>query len=539
MRETFGGGGTGEIRSVPESSQISVGNTVSRADLLYLCGLSGKGLPVRVTDYAAVKGLTYGTRQIDAATGRIVAATALNVEATSAGARLAVLQHIDGSILTLSSYISGSGGARLLQLAADGTVLKTINVDSTATEAGQYKLLKLSNGNIAAIFCMHGSPYNIKIAIYDTYLNEIKALTVIASVPTNSPFYDAVALSAGGFAVVYQDSGSPLESRLVTYDNTGTAVLAATAVWTRTGTTGPQYHTVVQLSNGNLAFAISSTNTVSSIGLYYSVWTTAGVQVLVATQLGSVSLAALPEIIAGQGYFAIGRANGTDQKAWVFDNAGAVQGTGFSIASSAGNASNKIKMLWDGVAFYLIWHRSSDTKCVLTKLPVTGTGYITTFITTTVTQYNFYVDAFLLDGFIVAISMSGVISGGDALAMWIIDVASGALVNAAGTPLGSDPTTSGVHPTIISGGDRALIAMYDYVNVIGTNLFVGKWANTAVLGVSADSATKNVTVAVQTKPGTYKINTIGGARNKAFDMSSGTILGGKGVMVAGGSVTFV
>ena len=73
MRETFGGGGTGELRAVSESSLISVGDVVSKDDLLYLCGLSGKGLPVHVTDYAAAKGLTHGTPQTDAATGRIVA----------------------------------------------------------------------------------------------------------------------------------------------------------------------------------------------------------------------------------------------------------------------------------------------------------------------------------------------------------------------------------------------------------------------------------------------------------------------------------
>ena len=185
MRETFGGGGTGELRAVSESSLISVGNTVSRDDLLYLCGLSGKGLPVSVTDYATVKGLTYGTAQTDAATGRIVAQTAINTQATSPGSRLEVLQLVDGSILTLSSYLSGIGGARLTQFATGCSVLKSIDVDSTVTEAGQYKLLKLSNGNIAAVFCMHGTPWNIKIAVYDANLNEIKALKVIASVPTN------------------------------------------------------------------------------------------------------------------------------------------------------------------------------------------------------------------------------------------------------------------------------------------------------------------------------------------------------------------
>lgn len=526
--------------SIFESSQIGVGENVNKNDLLYLCGLSGKGFAVDVADYAAVSGMTYGAPQTDLATGRIVAQTAINTFATSAGNRLAVLQLSSGSILTLSSYISGAGGARLLQFSADGTVIKTIDIDPATTEVGQYKLLKLSNGNIAALFNTHGSPYKIKLAIYDQNLNEIKALTEIASCPTSSSsYYDAVALSAGGFAVVYQDVATPLQSTLITFDNTGTAVLTATTIWTRSGTAGTVHHSMVQLSNGNLAIAISAAAATPNTGLHYTIWTSAGVQVLAISQINSVSVGAFPEIVAGTGFFAIGRGNGTDQKAWVFNNAGAVQGSPFSSATTAGNANNKIKVLWDGTAFYLIWHRSSDSKCVLTKLPVTGTGYLTTVITINVTQYNFYLDAFCMDGYIVAASMSGVTSGADAPKMWVVDLASGRLVNNAGTTFGIAPTTSGKHPAIISGGDRSFIALYDYDDTAATYLCVGKWANTAILGVAADSAIKNSAVAVQTKPGTYKINPVGGLPNKAFDMSSSPILGGKGVIVSGGAVTLV
>lgn len=325
---------------------------------------------------------------------------------------------------------------------------------------------------------------------------------------------------------------------MIIHDNEGTVTLAATTVWTRTGTSDSAYHSAAQLSNGNIAISIKSHNTVSSIGLYYCIWTTLGVQVLAATLLDSADGGNhAPRIAVCDGYFAIAKANGANQKAWVINNAGVIQGSEFSAATTLSTTYNSIAILSDGVDFYLIWHRSSDSKVVLTKLPVSGADYITTVITTTSSQYGYQLSAFYKDGFIVAMSMMT----GASPALWVVDTGSLSLVDPAGTSFGVAPgTTTGSMPKLISGGDRAFIAMYDYANVAATNLCVGKWASTAVLGVAVDSAAKNSFVAVQTRSGTYGINEVTGTRSKAFDMSASTTMpGSKGVIVAGGAITIL
>lgn len=539
MREVFGS--SSALGSILTSSQIGVGENVATNDLLYLCGTSGKGFRAETTDYAAVGAMAYGTAQTNAATGQIVAQTSIIASITTADAGQAVLQNQDKSIFTLTSD-NGSNGAKLTKFSAVGVLIGFVDVDTTLTQSRCHKIMELSNGNIAVAFVLAGSPGTLKFAIYNKYLEEIKALTTIASIYTagTHPFFDAVALSGGGLAVVYQDSGTPAENRLVTYDNVGAAVLAATAVWTRTGTAGTQCHAMAQLSNGNLAIAVSSNNSVSSFGLYYLVCTIAGASVLTPTLLDTTTTFQLiPSIVSsGTGYFAIGRANATNQKAWVFNNAGAIQGSGFSAATGVGNINNQTPLLWGGTDFYLIWHRSSDTKCVLTKLPVTGSGYATNIITTITTQYNFYISAFCKDDYIVAMSESG--GTNVAPTLWVVDMTAMRLVDFVGTTFGAVPgSASGDKPKLIAAGDSAFIAMYDYSGTAGTNLCVGKWAATAVLGVSSDNVVKNSVVAVANAKGTYRINKIHGSANKAFDMTSNAMVGGKGAMVAGGAVTFV
>lgn len=539
MTTTIDNGGASGF-GLLESSRISCGEDINQDDLLYLCGLSGKGYKSKVTDYAAIGTLAYGTAQTNSATGQIVAQTTIIANAAVSGETTKpVLCNVDGDIFTLATY-SGSYGATLTKFSPNGTLIDSVNVDTASEDGRGFRVLELSNGNICVLYALAAASYKIKFAIYDARLKVIKALTDVSVYPSGfPPFFDAIALSGGGFAVIYQDSTSDLLSKLATYDNSGTGALAATTVWTRTGTTGNQYHRIIQLSNGNLAFFVSSSNAVSSIGLYYGVVTIGGAVVMAVTQLDSVSAASTSVIAAGDGYFAVARANSTDQKAWVLTNAGAIQGSGFSAATSAaGSSNNRLKMLWDGSDFYLIWHRSSDSKCVISKLPITGTNYYTAVITTSTTQYNFYLSAFYKDGYIVAISMGG--GGNVAPTMWVVDVKKLALVNSAGTTFGSVPgTANGTKPVVVSGNDRAFIAVYDYATTAAMNLCVGKWSQTAMLGVSAESSAKDGVIAVQTNKGTYKINSINGSSSKSFDMSANAILGGKGTVIAGGSITFI
>ncbi|MDP2380757.1 MAG: hypothetical protein Q8M35_09810, partial [Pseudohongiella sp.] len=179
------------------------------------------------------------------------------------------------------------------------------------------------------------------------------------------------------------------------------------------------------------------------------------------------------------------------------------------------------------------------SKCVLTKLPIAGTGYVTTVITTSVTQYDFFVSAYYKDGYIVAASMSGTASNVSPT-LWVVDVSRRRLIDVDGTSFGAVPgAQNSANLAIIDGKDRAFISSYSYNNVASTNLCAGKWASTVVLGVCVDSAAKNSSVAIASKSGAYKINSINGSPNKSFDMTSNAMIGSKGLIVAGGAVTFV
>lgn len=511
---------------------IKTGEAIVRKDPIYLDGLTGKAHKCGTTDFAAVGGLTYGTPQTSEATGRIVAQTTTVGAVVQAYSRQAVLHHESGHIFAVS-HASTNIGIKLIKFDPSGNISTSVDVDANASVTYNQHILKLYNGNIAVLWLRDSF---LRFAIYNDSLAVVKAEEAIGGADYN---FAACALSAGGFAAVYHDTVANLTSKLATYNNTGVAVLAPTTIWTRTGTNGGQYHKIAQLSNGNLAYAISSNNAGSSNGLYHGVTDVSGnIVAAFAALSAAVTTAWFPELDVMTGYYAIARPDGSNQKGYVLNNAGALQGSEFTAATTAGNSvSHKTKLINDGVAFYLIWHRSSDTKCVISKLPVTGTGYQTSIITTNVTQYNFVLDAFCEDGYICAASMSAS-TGSIAPAMWVIDASTMSLINPAGTTFGVAPgSTTGLYPRLISGGDRTFIAMYDYTTTAGTFLCVGKWAQTAILGVAAANAAADESVGINTLAGCYEINAIKGSHSKAFDMTANALVGNKGTLIANGACT--
>lgn len=510
-------------------SFAKAGEALNKKDALFLDSLTGRLFKCETTDYAAIGEMDYGTAQTSEATGRIVAQTTISGR-SSAYNRMGVVRNASGHIFIASNY-SGNNGLTLSKISASGQIMAIADIETSGSQAYNHHVLELSNGNIAVLYEFGGA---LKYAVYDTSMSTIKAPTALPSVQT--PYFSACVLSGGGFAVVYQPSAAALTSSLATFDNTGTAVLASTVVWTRTGASGTQFHKIVQLSNGNLAYAISSTNTGSSIGLFHGVTNTSGAIVAAFAALSTVSSARYPELSMISGYYAIAITNGTNQKGFVMSNAGVLQGAEFSAATTTGIELNKIKLCASTTEFYLIWHRNSDSKCMLSKLPVSGVGYVTATVTTITTQFDFYVDAFYEDGYICAISMSG--GAVTAPTMWVLSTTGMALVDNSGTTFGiAASSTNGTYPRVLSGGDRSFIAVYDYQATAATLLCIGKWAETAVIGVAETTAAAAASVAVNVLPGCYEINAIAGSPSKAFDMSANELMGNKGTLVANGACT--
>ena len=511
-----------DFNPTQNTSSLVAGESFIPKDLAEIDGYYGKAYKVRVSNFAAIGNMDYGTAETSAATGRIVAQTSVVASQSAAYARQAVTIDTSGNIFTLTDA-AANAGLRLSKFSPAGGLLGYVDI-ATVGQRYNHHILLLSNGNIACVAYYS----DIEYAVYDANLVNVAALATVAASP--AAYFAACALSGGGFAVLYQKNANPLLSCLKTYDNSGANTLAETTVWTRTGTTGTQYHKMLQLSSGNLAIAVSSNNTVSSIGLYYGVITTAGVSVKLFTSLDTTgSMSWYPTLAVMTGYFAVGMANGTNQKAYILNDAGTQQGGAFSEATTAGGSSNRTKIISDGAAFWLIWHRNTDLKCCTSKLPTSGTGYATVITTTATTQYNFFLDAFYDNGLICAISINGT---NTAPTFWVISTATGGLVDAAGTTFGVAPGTSGgSYPRVIAGGDRSFIALYDYVTTAGTMLCVGKYAKTAVIGVVQAAAAASATVRMYSQAGAYEINAVVGSV-ASFDHTANSLTGNKGAILS-------
>lgn len=127
-------------------------------------------------------------------------------------------------------------------------------------------------------------------------------------------------------------------------------MLAPTTIWTRTGTSGTQYHRLAQLSDGNLVVTVGSANPESSIGLFHGIVTTSGVSVRPFANLDTTSVTTLHEMSVMDGYYAVCAYCGTQQKAFVFTNSGILQGSPFS--ATGGDHTLRMKLLNDGCIFY-------------------------------------------------------------------------------------------------------------------------------------------------------------------------------------------
>lgn len=495
---------------------LTAGMAIAKGDLVQLTELAGTAIPTKITNYA---------RTAEYSSSLMAQLQIVSSYSSRSYYREAVVQgtiaEANGNIYCVAQ--SGSNtGLTLYKQNAIGASPASVILSSTDTYHA-HRVFNLSNGNILAI--SYTTVNNtIRYAIYNPDLVLVKTLTALAASASNAYYFGVCTLSGGGFAVVHQTSATPLESTLLTFDNNGTAVLAATTVFTRTGTTGMQYHDMVQLSNGNLAIAVSSANSVSSIGLFHGVVTTAGVSVLAFTSLDTTSSTAIPQIATLPGYYAIARPNGTTQRAYVFSNAGALQGTAFS-ATSTNSTRNKTKILSDGTQFWLIWQDTTNSKSQLTKLPTTGTGYLNNERT----FYNNYVDAFYDNGIIVSAEQD---NSGTVVYLNTQSAVTGSITSYGTQTISTGNITTGLSQRMISGGDGAYICLYDILDSATLMLRAGKYTSTAIVGVAAAAAAAGALVPVIQTVGNYACNQVGGAPSFAFDMSASTVRGNKGSLLA-------
>lgn len=520
------------------SLAITAGLALSQNDMVALA-YDGYGYPVACTDYAAVANT--GTF-VSAAQGQIVAPTTIFAAAYQnlTMRRPKALKDASGNNIVFGNgagSLAAPTDTKMYKYSPGGTLLKSL-VMSTGLTGNMYGayMFRLSNNNIAVVFGLYSAGIgNLYFAVCDDDLNIVVAATAIEATYGITSF-GACSLSGGGFAVSYTLNATPTAQRLVIYSNAGAATYGPTTINTWAGTGGNTSTVMAELSSGNIAIACNS-GSGTNPGLYHAIRNTAGAQVLTFTRLETPLInngATAPEISSMTGFYSVAIGNGTNMKGYVFDNTGATQGAAFSSAGTI-VAELNAKLFNDGTAFYLIWPDNSASSITkLTKLPTTGTGYVSYTITTAVAYTGTVgaVDAFVERGLIVAIRSSK-----DTTAPTVGVIGTDGLVKkTAASITASAPTNGALDASITPIGDFAFLACYDDEQ-IAEYFMQGKYANASVLGVCSTAATVGTLALVAQNIGAYATNRIIGTSPKTFDHTTGAnIYGNKGALLNNGAV---
>ena len=367
----------------------------------------------------------------------------------------------------------------------------------------------MSNGNILVSWCFQGGANaGTWFAIYDQLLNQVVVPTKIS---TNPIYHDSLPLVGGGFAFAFQGAGG---MQVGIYSNAG-AVVSALVDVTGSPTTGGAPR-LSQLSNGNIAIAICSTVAAKALG--HAIVTAAGGAVLNYTVLGVATVAATtwPEIVAANGFYACAITDGASTKAYVLNNAGALQGSPFSVANTNVEAAfNKIiRLLTDGTIFWLVYAGSGGSAIVY--MPTSGNGYVSN---ASVSMSNG--DVFLDRGNIVIATASNI-------APYLIGANGVVSALATSTVLSLTPyiiaKAAGDFTVMICSGNQAS----------GMQFGLTKYQNASIVGISqaaVASGNGGTPVSFSMGPGGYPCNQLLGTLTKAFDHTATNVIANKGVML--------
>ncbi|MDB5966845.1 MAG: hypothetical protein JWQ72_3345 [Polaromonas sp.] len=499
--------GTGSV-ALPAGVAVSQGDLVSAAT-------DNRGYPCQTVDYAVVGNAA-----------QVVAQTSLvGGVAMSGYDRITPVQGADGALYFTSPADTTPQGIKITKTSALGT--NPISAIATAT-LGIYnpKIRLLSNGNVVVSGSMST---DVGFAVYDANLNVVLAWT-LASVSSDMKAngeYDICASTSGGFAISYCDSSG--NQRLTTYSNAGAVVSARATIQVWTGTAGAVYTSMYPLSNGAFVVAVG-TKYATTQGVYHGVWTAAGAQVAAFANVSTATaFNGPPELNAFGGFYALAWSDGTNHFAKVFSNAGALQGGLYTSGAAASTGRNGRKVLNDGTNFLYVFKSDTTPSIAVAVLSTTGTGFVTNI--TTVAQVG-GLDAFYERNRVVVIQQG---ASTQKLNYAVISTLNFVTLTAA-SDFGTAPTTGGSSVGILPGGDFTFVAAWGITGPASTVYYVGKYADTCILGVARAAAAAGALATVQPSAGAYPCNQMRGSIIKTFDHSAVNLPGNKGTLLPAGAV---
>lgn len=387
---------------------------------------------------------------------------------------------------------NGTGGLTINRNQPRGGSLQSKVVDNTAAVLGGVKIGFLSNGNIMVVWDVGTTAF--KYMILDRNLQTVVASTGLATLAA-SGYWDAIPLVGGGFAICYLNASNA--QQMATFDNAGAAVVSPTTIMNWTGTPDTSLGVnMVQLSSGDLAFAFNSRYGTTK-GLYTGVFTVGAMAVSAVSNryapAGTPSVY-FPEIVAGQGFFAVAVADTVNTKAFVLSNAGVVQGAAYSNTDANGGTQLTCKLVTDGVAAYLAT-QPAITLFRIVKLPATGTGYTekVSVLTGNLAQIA-AIDGFYKNGKFVV---------GQYRYVGVADVDTLLFEYSGQTNAGGTVDTS---PGFIPYADFA--GMVLTINSTSTTGYIYRFFPIAVVGVAAGTSAVGSALEFHMSPGFYSINPV-------------------------------
>jgi hypothetical protein len=413
----------------------------------------------------------------------------------------------DGSIFAMAPYLTAANGMKVFKYLPNGTLYNSALLDSTNSTMLSPTIAKLSNGNYVCVWAINaGSVY---FAIVDQYLNVVVPKTAVSAYDVTANPFHAIALSGGGFAIAYSNS-NPCN---VVYDNTG-AVVKAAGTLTNAAAFGVAVSiTLVQLSNGNLAYGIASGSTGKLLG--HAITSAAGANVLQVTLLdtGTGSSTTRVAISAMANYYGVALLTSSNFKACVLSLAGALQGAEFTDAAGGGGPNPDMKLLNDGSVFWGIYDTGSNSINIA-GIPTTGgAGVVTTGFSGLSAHQN--LDAVIERGFIVfqtGGACTVVQTNGAANAVYLVN------------QFNADS----------SHGGMKLLTDFSFIGWgPGSQMTGYKYLNTAIVGIAQQAVAAGnagTVVTVNPGPGAYPCNALVGTVGKAYDHSASAIVGNKGTM---------
>lgn len=507
-------------------------------DLVEIGGLGNSGWTAAVADYAANGPIT-----------TIRGETSLATAAMPGSTRQPIVRDRQGNI-----YFAGTNSSGNLVINKEtplGIAVASVVLDATATSVNSAHLFQLQNGSYCCVYARATGA--LFFVIFDAGLALLAGPISVASerASTNVVFHAALALSGGGFAIAYQSSAATAIN-LVTFNNAGTAVLTATNVQTLASTAATAVLQMRQLTSGNLLIVWSTTMTAGGVaGCGFVIVTTSGAGVIGPVSVDSTSATSLIEVSAMSvaGFFAIAIANGTNLLCQVYNNAGAQQGSTYSVGDTLNVLTfTQLKLTNDGVGFWLAWCSSSGNGVQVIGLSIgaIATTAAVNLGSASLTATTTAIDAEVINGILVILACSTTTGGQFYMTVGLPDPSLGILapfLRFGPFAFGNAAATTGTHwPRVLGGGgglyqgtspptgqptnvpfgngDWTAIFAYDHVNVAAQLYGIQKFEASAIVGIALAPVSANSSGSpclVNPGPGEYPTSTIGGSPGTGFN----------------------